>query len=52
LADVTDFMTLIPGDVLALGVARPAPRVRAGQRVDIVADALGTLSNEFVEAAR
>ena len=53
LADVTDFMTLIPGDVLALGVARPAPRVRAGQRVDIVADALGmTLSNEFVKAAR
>jgi 5-oxopent-3-ene-1,2,5-tricarboxylate decarboxylase/2-hydroxyhepta-2,4-diene-1,7-dioate isomerase len=52
LADVTEFMTLIPGDVLALGVARPAPRVRAGQRVAIVADALGTLSNEFVKAAR
>ena len=52
LADVTEFMTLIPGDVLALGVARPAPRVRAGQCVDIVADALGTLSNEFVMAAR
>jgi 5-oxopent-3-ene-1,2,5-tricarboxylate decarboxylase/2-hydroxyhepta-2,4-diene-1,7-dioate isomerase len=52
LADVTEFMTLIPGDVLALGVAWPAPRVRAGQRVDIVADALGTLSNDFVAAAR
>jgi 5-oxopent-3-ene-1,2,5-tricarboxylate decarboxylase/2-hydroxyhepta-2,4-diene-1,7-dioate isomerase len=52
LADVTEFMTLSPGDVLALGVARPAPRVRAGQRVDIVADALGTLSNVFVRAAR
>jgi 5-oxopent-3-ene-1,2,5-tricarboxylate decarboxylase/2-hydroxyhepta-2,4-diene-1,7-dioate isomerase len=52
LADVTEFMTLIPGDVLALGVAWPAPRVRAGQRVDIVADALGTLSNDFVTAAR
>jgi 5-oxopent-3-ene-1,2,5-tricarboxylate decarboxylase/2-hydroxyhepta-2,4-diene-1,7-dioate isomerase len=50
LADVTEFMTLIPGDVLALGVARPAPRVRAGQCVDIVADALGTLSNAFVAA--
>jgi 5-oxopent-3-ene-1,2,5-tricarboxylate decarboxylase/2-hydroxyhepta-2,4-diene-1,7-dioate isomerase len=47
---VTEFMTLSPGDVLALGVARPAPRVRAGQRVDIVADALGCLSNEFVAA--
>ena len=52
LADVTEFMTLIPGDVLALGVARPAPRVRAGQCVDIVADPLGTLSNKFVTAAR
>jgi 5-oxopent-3-ene-1,2,5-tricarboxylate decarboxylase/2-hydroxyhepta-2,4-diene-1,7-dioate isomerase len=52
LADVTEFMTLIPGDVLALGVAWPAPLVRAGQCVDIVADALGTLSNEFVMATR
>jgi 5-oxopent-3-ene-1,2,5-tricarboxylate decarboxylase/2-hydroxyhepta-2,4-diene-1,7-dioate isomerase len=52
LADVTEFMTLVPGDVLALGVARPAPRVRAGQCVDIVADALGTLSNAFVTGAR
>ena len=52
LADVTEFMTLSPGDVLALGVAWPAPRVRAGQRVDIVADALGTLSNDFVMAAQ
>jgi len=52
LADVTEFMTLAPGDVLALGVAWPAPRVRAGQRVAIVADALGTLSNQFVMAAR
>jgi 5-oxopent-3-ene-1,2,5-tricarboxylate decarboxylase/2-hydroxyhepta-2,4-diene-1,7-dioate isomerase len=52
LADVTEFMTLIPGDVLALGGARPAPRVHTGQCVDIVADALGTLSNVFVKAAR
>lgn len=51
LADVTEFMTLVPGDVLALGVAWPAPRVRAGQRVAIVSDALGTLSNEFVPEA-
>jgi 5-oxopent-3-ene-1,2,5-tricarboxylate decarboxylase / 2-hydroxyhepta-2,4-diene-1,7-dioate isomerase len=51
LADVTEFMTLAPGDILALGVARPCPRVRAGQRVDIVVDGLGTLSNRFVAAA-
>jgi 5-oxopent-3-ene-1,2,5-tricarboxylate decarboxylase/2-hydroxyhepta-2,4-diene-1,7-dioate isomerase len=51
LADVTEFMTLAPGDVLAVGVARPCPRVRAGQSVDIVVDGLGTLSNHFVAAA-
>jgi 5-oxopent-3-ene-1,2,5-tricarboxylate decarboxylase/2-hydroxyhepta-2,4-diene-1,7-dioate isomerase len=51
LSGVTEFMTLAPGDVLALGVARPCPRVRAGQRVDIVVDGLGTLSNRFVAAA-
>jgi len=51
LADVTEFMTLAPGDVLAVGVARPCPRVRAGQSVDIVVDGLGTLSNRFVAAA-
>jgi 5-oxopent-3-ene-1,2,5-tricarboxylate decarboxylase/2-hydroxyhepta-2,4-diene-1,7-dioate isomerase len=50
LSDVTEFMTLSPGDVLAMGVARPSPRVRAGQRVDIVAAGLGTLSNSFVAA--
>jgi 5-oxopent-3-ene-1,2,5-tricarboxylate decarboxylase / 2-hydroxyhepta-2,4-diene-1,7-dioate isomerase len=51
LADVSEFMTLAPGDVLAVGVARPSPRVRAGQTVDIVIDGLGTLSNRFVAAA-
>lgn len=33
LADVTDFMTLAPGDVLMLGVPHGAPLVRAGQRI-------------------
>lgn len=51
LAEVTEFMTLAAGDVLAMGVAYPAPRVRAGQRVDIGVDGLGTLSNTFVAAA-
>jgi 5-oxopent-3-ene-1,2,5-tricarboxylate decarboxylase / 2-hydroxyhepta-2,4-diene-1,7-dioate isomerase len=50
LTDVTEFMTLAPGDVLAVGAARPSPRVRAGQRVDIAADGLGTLSTRFVAA--
>jgi 5-oxopent-3-ene-1,2,5-tricarboxylate decarboxylase/2-hydroxyhepta-2,4-diene-1,7-dioate isomerase len=49
--DVSDFMTLAPGDVLTLGAAAPAPRVRAGQTVRIEADGLGFLSNRFVAAA-
>jgi 5-oxopent-3-ene-1,2,5-tricarboxylate decarboxylase / 2-hydroxyhepta-2,4-diene-1,7-dioate isomerase len=48
LADVTDFMTLSPGDVLAVGVAAPAPRVRAGQRARIAIDGLGLLESPFV----
>ena len=38
IADVTEFMTLAPGDVLLLGVAAGAPRARAGQRVAIEID--------------
>lgn len=48
MSDVTDFMTLSPGDVLAVGVASPAPRVRAGQRVRIEIDGIGRLENPFV----
>lgn len=51
LVDVTEFMTLAPGDVLAVGVAAPAPRVSAGQVVTIQIDGLRTLSNSFVGAA-
>ena len=51
LADVTEFMTLAPGDVLALGAAAPAPRVRAGQTARIDIEGLGSLSNPFLEAA-
>jgi 5-oxopent-3-ene-1,2,5-tricarboxylate decarboxylase/2-hydroxyhepta-2,4-diene-1,7-dioate isomerase len=51
LADVTEFMTLAPGDVLAVGAASPAPRVRAGQEVSIEIDGLGRLENRFVGVA-
>jgi 5-oxopent-3-ene-1,2,5-tricarboxylate decarboxylase / 2-hydroxyhepta-2,4-diene-1,7-dioate isomerase len=50
LAEVTEFMTLMPGDVLATGAAAPAPRVRAGQSVRIEADGLGSLAVSFVES--
>ena len=51
LVDVTEFMTLVPGDILATGVAAPAPRVRAGQTVSIKIDGVPTLSNSFAGAA-
>ncbi len=50
LAEVTEFMTLAPGDVLAVGAAAPAPRVRAGQTVAIEVEGLGRLCNEFAGA--
>ena len=49
LADVTDFMTLSPGDILAVGAAAPAPRVRAGQQARIEIDGLGWLESPFVQ---
>ena len=51
LADVTEFMTLSPGDILTVGAASPAPRVRAGQRARIEIDGLGSLENPFMEGA-
>ena len=51
LADVTESMTLAPGDVLALGAAAPAPRVRSGQRLRIDIDGLGSLSNPYLSEA-
>ncbi len=48
LADVSEFTTLRPGDVLMLGVGAGAPRVRAGQQVAIEIDGLGRLENRFV----
>ncbi len=48
LADVTEFMTLAPGDVLAVGVAHPAPRVRAGQTSRIEIPGIGRLHTRFV----
>lgn len=48
LVDVTDFMTLQPGDVLMTGVAAGAPRVKAGQDVMIDIESVGCLRNRFV----
>ena len=50
LADVTEFMTLAPGDILAVGAAAPAPLISAGQLACIEIEGLGKLENPFVQA--
>lgn len=51
LADVSEFMTLHPGDLLLLGVAHGAPQLRPGQRFAISCDAIGTLAGRVEVAA-
>ncbi len=48
LADVTEFMTLSPGDILALGAAAPAPRARVAQTVAIEIEGIGRIENPLV----
>lgn len=48
LADVTEFMTLAPGDVLAVGAAAPAPRARIAQTVAIEIDGIGRIENPLI----
>jgi 5-oxopent-3-ene-1,2,5-tricarboxylate decarboxylase / 2-hydroxyhepta-2,4-diene-1,7-dioate isomerase len=47
-ADVSEFMTLRPGDVLMLGVALGAPRARAGQSFAIECARIGRLDGRLV----
>ncbi len=52
LADVNEFMTLQPGDILMLGCDIGRPLAQAGDRIDIHAPglpALGTLSNTLLQ---
>ena len=48
LADVSAFMTLLPGDLLLLGSRHPAPRGRAGETFLINAAPFGQLSGHLV----
>jgi len=45
LADVTEFMTLHPGDVLLAGVPENAPLIRPGDEVRIEIEHVGVLAN-------
>lgn len=48
LTDVTEFMTLFPGDILTLGSVWPQPRAGAGQKATIKIAGLGSLANRLV----
>lgn len=48
IADITDFMTLHVGDTLLVGVAEGAPLAKAGDRVRIEIDGVGSLENTVV----
>jgi 5-oxopent-3-ene-1,2,5-tricarboxylate decarboxylase/2-hydroxyhepta-2,4-diene-1,7-dioate isomerase len=49
LADVTEFMTLSPGDVLLVGVPEEAPQASVGDKVRIEIEGIGSLENIVVE---
>jgi 5-oxopent-3-ene-1,2,5-tricarboxylate decarboxylase/2-hydroxyhepta-2,4-diene-1,7-dioate isomerase len=51
LSDISEFMTLAPGDLLLAGVAPGAPRVRAGASLAIEIDGLGRLETRVIAAA-
>jgi len=51
LTDITDFMTLAPGDIVLLGTSHGAPTARAGQRVAIEIDGLGRVEHTLAAAA-
>jgi 5-oxopent-3-ene-1,2,5-tricarboxylate decarboxylase/2-hydroxyhepta-2,4-diene-1,7-dioate isomerase len=48
IADVSEFMTLSPGDLLMLGAGPAAPLARAGQTVRITIEPIGTLEHRLV----
>jgi 5-oxopent-3-ene-1,2,5-tricarboxylate decarboxylase/2-hydroxyhepta-2,4-diene-1,7-dioate isomerase len=48
IADISAFMTLLPGDVLVVGAPRAAPVARAGDRVRAELATVGALENAIV----
>lgn len=51
LQDVTEFMTLAPGDILLAGIAAGAPRCAAGQAFAIDCAPIGRLEGRVVAEA-
>jgi 5-oxopent-3-ene-1,2,5-tricarboxylate decarboxylase / 2-hydroxyhepta-2,4-diene-1,7-dioate isomerase len=50
IADVSEFMTLHPGDVLTLGSSQGAPLARVGQSVVVAIAGLGQMNHRIVAA--
>ena len=48
IAEVSEFMTLHPGDVLMIGVPGGAPQARAGQHVTVAIEGVGRVHNTLV----
>ena len=48
IADVTEFMTLRAGDLLAVGVPEHPPLARAGDEVTVEVEGLGRLESTLV----
>ncbi len=51
LAEVSEFMTLGPGDALMLGLDAGRPLARAGDRIELRAHGFGTLTNTLIAEA-
>lgn len=51
MADVTEFMTLYPGDILLVGVPEGAPLAKTGDHIKIEIDEIGSLENTVVMEA-
>ena len=51
IADISDFMTLAPGDIVLTGSAPDAPPVRAGAHVAVEIDGIGRLDARVVAEA-
>ena len=51
IADVSDFMTLMPGDILQIGVAEDPPTAGVGDFVRVEADRIGSIENAVVRGS-
>lgn len=52
IADVTEFMTLAPGDILMVGVAEGRPSARAGDCVRVEVEGVGQIENPIIAENR